>query len=324
MTPLLDDARRRAHKTRNQLHSVLLVGGLGLLTAFSAWLLWSWTGVLVTLVWIAALYVFAPRLPPQMIMRMYRAQRIDPQHGGQIAYIVDELARRARLPATPALYVIPSMTLNAFATGKPGNAVIGVTEGLLRRLSMRELAGVLAHELSHVRNNDLAVMALADVMTRFTQVLSYLAVILAIFNLPAWLLGDSDMPFSALLLLYLAPTIGSLLQLGLSRTREYDADLEAALLTGDPRGLASALDKLERYQGHFWEDLMLPVPSRRIPQPSLLRSHPPTEQRVARLLALENRQMAPPIEVVEEPMVSLVGRSPGSMQPRYRFPGVWF
>ena len=228
MTPLLDDARRRAHKTRNQLHSVLLVGGLGLLTSFSAWLLWSWTGVLVTLVWIAALYVFAPRLPPQMIMRMYRAQRIDPQHGGQIAYIVDELARRARLPATPALYVIPSMTLNAFATGKPGNAVIGVTEGLLRRLSMRELAGVLAHELSHVRNNDLAVMALADVMTRFTQVLSYLAVILAIFNLPAWLLGDSDISLSALLLLYLAPTFGSLLQLALSRTREYEADATGA------------------------------------------------------------------------------------------------
>ena len=310
MTPLLDDARRREHKTRNQLHSALLVGGLGLVTAFSAWLLWSWTGVLVTLVWIAALYVFAPRLPPEMIMRMYRAQRIDPQHGGQIAYIVDELARRAELPATPALYVIPSMTLNAFATGTPGNAVIGITEGLLRRLSLRELAGVLAHELSHVRNNDLSVMALADVMTRFTQVLSYLAVILAIFNLPAWLLGDSDISLSALLLLYLAPTIGSLLQLGLSRTREYDADLEGAELTGDPRGLASALEKLERYQGHFWEDLMFPVPSRRIPQPSLLRSHPPTEQRVARLLALENRELAPPIEVVEEPMVSLVGRAP--------------
>jgi heat shock protein HtpX len=324
MTPLLDDTRRREHKARNELQSGLLVGGLGLVVAFSAWLIWSWTGVLVTVLWIAALYVFAPRLPPEMIMRMYRAQRIDPEHGGQISYIVDELARRAQLPATPALYVIPSMTLNAFATGTPARAVIGITEGLLRRLSMRELAGVLAHELSHVRNNDLSVMALADVMTRFTQVLSYLALFLAIFNLPAMLLGDSDIPFSALLLLYLAPTIGSLLQLALSRTREYDADLEGAELTGDPRGLASALTKLERYQGTFWEDLMLPVPSRRIPQPSLLRSHPPTDKRIERLLALENRELAPPIEVVEEPMVSLVGMGPGSMQPRYRFPGVWF
>ena len=159
MTPLLDDASHRAHKTRNQLHSALLVGGLGLVTAFSAWLLWSWTGVLVTLVWIAALYVFAPRLPPEMIMRMYRARPLDPSHGGQILYIVAGAGRRARLPATPAVYVIPSMTLNAFATGTPDKAVIGITEGLLRRLSLRELTGVMAHELSHVRNNDLAVMA---------------------------------------------------------------------------------------------------------------------------------------------------------------------
>ncbi len=323
MTPLPDDASHRAHKTRNQLHSALLVGGLGLVTAFSAWLLWSWTGVLVTLLCIAALYVFAPRLPPEMIMSMYRARPLDASQSGQILYIVQELSRRAKLPAVPEVYVIPSMTLNAFATGTPDKAVIGITEGLLRRLSLRELTGVMAHELSHVRSGDLAVMSLADVMTRFTQALSYLAVILAIFNLPAWLLGDSDMPFSALLLLYLAPTIGSLLQLGLSRTREFDADLEGTLLTGDPRGLASALEKLERYQGSIWEDL-LPVPSRRIPQPSLLRSHPPTDQRVARLLALENREMAPPIEVVEEPMVSMVGMGPGSMQPRYRFPGVWF
>ena len=324
VTPSLDDARRREHKARNVLHSALLVGGLGLVTTFSAWLLWDWTGVLIALAWIGVLYAFAPRLPPALIMRMYRARWIDPRQGGQIGYILEVLARRAGLPAVPALYVIPSMTLNAFATGTPGKAVIGVTEGLLRRLSLRELGGVLAHELSHVRNNDLAVMGLADVMTRFTQVLSYLAVFLAIINVPAMLLGDSDISFSALLLLYLAPAIGNLLQLGLSRTREYDADLEAAMLTGDPRDLAAALDKLERYQGHFWEDLMFPVPGRRIPQPSLLRSHPPTQARIARLLALENRDMPPPIEIVEEPSVSMVGFGPGSMQPRYRFPGVWF
>ena len=323
-TPSLDEARRLEHKAVNTRQSALLVGGLGLVTTFAAWLVWDWPGVLIALAWIGTLYAFAPRLPPELIMRMYRARRIDPGQGGQIGYVLDVLARRAGLPAVPALYVIPSMTLNAFATGTPDRALVGVTEGLLRRLSLRELAGVLAHELSHVRNNDLAIMGLADVMTRFTQALSYLALILAVFNLPAMLLGDSDIPFSALLLLYLAPTIDSLLQLGLSRTREYDADLEGAMLTGDPGGLAAALDKLERYQGRFWEDLMFPVPGRRIPQPSLLRSHPPTQDRIARLLALENRELPPPIELVEEPSVSMVGFSPGGMQPRYRFPGVWF
>jgi heat shock protein HtpX len=324
VTPLLDVASRRKHTAKNALHAALLMGGLGLLTAFSASLLWGWAGVLVALAWIGLIYAFAPRLPPELIMRVYRARRLDPRQGAQIIHIVELLARRAELASTPPIFIIPSMTLNAFAAGTPNKAVIGITEGLLRRLSLRELTGVLAHELSHVRNNDLAVMSLADVMTRFTQALCYLALFLAVINLPAMLLGDSDISLGALLLLYLAPTAGSLLQLSLSRTREYEADIEGATLTGDPRGLASALDRLERYQGHFWEDLMYPVPSRRIPQPSLLRSHPPTKERIQRLLALENRELPPPVEVIEEPMVSMVGFGPGSMQPRYRFPGVWF
>jgi heat shock protein HtpX len=214
--------------------------------------------------------------------------------------------------------------VNAFAAGTSKKAAIAVTEGLLRRLSLRELTGVLGHEISHIANHDLTVMNLADVMTRFTQVLSYLALFLAIFNLPALLLGDSDVSFSALLLLYLAPTIGSLLQLSLNRAREFDADLAGASLTGDPAGLASALKRIERLQGTFWEDMMLPVPGRRIPVPSVLRTHPPTEERIERLSALEAAQLPPPIDLHEEPMVSLAGLGPGSMRPRLRFPGVWF
>ena len=119
MMPLLDDDRRRQHKFRNDLHSVLLVAGLGLVTTLSVWLLWSWLGVLVTLVWFAALFYFAPRMPPELVMRMYRARPLDPRHGEQITYIVDELSKRANLPAPPTVYVVPSMTLNAFASGTP-------------------------------------------------------------------------------------------------------------------------------------------------------------------------------------------------------------
>jgi heat shock protein HtpX len=259
-----------------------------------------------------------------MIMRFFRARQLDPRHGSQILHIVDVLSDRAELPAAPRVYVIPSMTLNAFATGTPQNAVIGVTEGMLRRLGINELAGVLAHEISHIRNNDLAVMGLADVLTRVTQALAYLAIVLALVNLPAFLLGEADFHLLALALLYLAPTASSLIQLALSRAREYDADLEAASLTGDPASLASALEKLERYQGHFWEDMRLPVPGRRIPQPSLLRSHPKTEDRIARLRALTDRPMLPHLAVADEPMVSLIGLGPVAMRPRYRWTGVWF
>ena len=324
MTPFLDQTSLRAHKARNTLHSALLVGGQGLLTGFSAWLVWGGMGVAVTLVAIGVIYAFAPRLPPEIVMRMYRARPLDPRTGGSIVHIVDALSDRAELPAPPTVYVIPSMTINAFATGTPQKAVIGVTEGLLRRLNLNELAGVLAHEISHIRNNDLAVMSLADVMTRFTQLLSYIAIFLALFNLPAFILGDAEISLIGLALLYLAPTAGSLIQLALSRTREYDADLEGAGLTGDPAALASALEKLERYQGHFWEDMTLPVPGRRIPQPSLLRSHPLTAERVARLRALHGRPMLPQIPIVEEPMVSLVGLGPIAMRPRYRWTGAWF
>jgi heat shock protein HtpX len=324
MMPFLDSNALRTHKLRNTLHSLALVGGLGLITGFCAWLIWGAMGVAATLVGLGVIYAFAPRLPPEMVMRFYRARRIDPGHGSQIIHIVDVLSDRAELPAPPRIYVIPSMTLNAFAAGTPQNAVIGITEGLLRRLNVNELAGVLAHEISHVRNNDLAVMALADIMTRCMQALAYLALFLALFNIPAFLLGDSEVPLIGLVLLYLAPTAGSLIQLALSRTREFDADLEAASLTGDPEALASALQKLERYHGRFWEDMRLPVPARRIPQPSLLRSHPKTEDRIARLKALGDRPLLPQLPVVEGPMVSPAGVAPAAMRPRYRWTGVWF
>jgi heat shock protein HtpX len=327
MTPFLDPKTHRAHRARNTLHSAVLVGGLGLLTGFSAWLIMGGMGVAITLVALGFIYAFAPRLPPELMMRFYRARRLDPRHGSRILHIVDVLSDRAELPAAPRVHIIPSMTLNAFAAGMQQNAVIAVTEGLLRRLNLSELAGVLAHEISHIRNNDVAVMGLADIMTRVTQGLAYLALFLALINLPAFVLGEAEFPLIALVLLYLAPTAGSLIQLALSRTREYDADLEAVSLTGDPASLASALEKLEHYQhdqGRFWEDMRLPVPGRRVPVPSLLRSHPRTEDRIERLRALADRPLLPQMAIAEDPMVSLVGLGPVAMRPRYRWTGVWF
>ena len=323
MGPHLDAEQQRMHKQRNMLHSAMLTGGIGLLMALSAYLLWGWFGIVWAAIATMLMFALGSRIPPQAVMRMYGARRVHPTHGNQLVHIVETLAQRAELPTSPQLYVIPSATLNAFATGRPQNAAIAITEGLLRRLEMREVAGVLAHEMSHIRNNDLWVMGVADAMSRFTQALSYAAVVLFIISIPGALSGDSDMPWLAIALLYLAPTISSLMQLGLSRTREYDADLEGAMLTGDPIGLASALRKLERYQGQFWEDMVFPG-ARRIPHPSLLRSHPATEDRVERLLQLRGKPELPPIVIVEGPMVSLVGFGPGDMHPRYRWSGLWY
>ena len=220
--------------------------------------------------------------------------------------------------------MIPSTTLNAFATGTPDRAAIALTEGLLRRLTLREIAGVLAHEISHIRNNDLAVMATADILSRLTQGLYYAGLAALFINLPALLVADVAVSWWAVLVLMLAPLLSSLLQLGLSRAREYDADVEAAMLTGDPLGLASALRRLETYTGRVWEDMLPPVPARRVPAPSVLRTHPDTASRVERLLALRDIQQLPQIVVVEEPVISLAGWGPIEMRPSYRFPGLCY
>lgn len=322
---MLDPAAEQAHKRANLVHTVLLLGSIGGLLAVSTGLLWGWVGIVTALAWIGVLSFFGARVPADVVIRLYKGQLVDPHSGGQLTLIMDQLSERAELNHRPNLYVIPSMTMNAFATGTANRAAVAVTEGLLRQLTMREIAGVLAHEVSHIRNNDLWVMGLADLMSRFTQVLSYVAVVLAGANVLALLVaGEAAYSWIAIILLYLAPAASNLLQLGLSRVREFDADLEGARLTGDPEGLASALVKVERYTGRFWEDLMFPIPARRVPQPSVLRSHPTTEARIARLQELDPRTTLPPIVVVEQPMVSLVGFGPIAMRPRYRFPGLWF
>ena len=197
----------------------------------------------------------------------------------------DRLAGRAGLRRRPRLYYVPSRLLNAFAVGRPDDAVIALTDGLLRSMRLRELAGILAHETSHIRNNDLWLMGLADLVGRLTRLMTMLGLFLLILAVPLWIGGAASFPWLVIPLLVFAPQLTTLLQLALSRAREYEADLDAAGLTGDPAGLASALAKLERFQRGMWEQIL--IPGYRLPEPSLLRSHPPTEERIARLRELQ-------------------------------------
>jgi heat shock protein HtpX len=321
---LLDEASRSERQRTNRLHAILLVAGIAAVLAAATFMIWGMVGVAVTFAVVAGIVLLSPRVPPETIMRLYRATPLAPSHAGPLDAVLSVLAARADLPRAPSLYVIPSMALNAFATGTRERSAIGVTEGLLRRLTMREIAEVMAHEISHVRNGDLRVMGLADVMSRFVQSLSYVAVLLAFLNLLALMGGEEGVPWIAILLLYLAPAVAGLLQLALSRSREFHADHEGAMFTGDPLGLASALRRLESYTGTLWEEMTLPVPARRIPVPSVLRTHPETEERIERLIALKDEITGPPLAVGDGPMISLVGLGPGQMRPRYRWPGLWY
>ncbi|MEM1376865.1 MAG: M48 family metalloprotease, partial [Pseudomonadota bacterium] len=153
-------------------------------------------------------------------------------------------------------------------------------------------------------NEDIKVMSIADMVSRFTSTLSIMGIIAIFFNISGFF---GTIPWLGILAMMFAPTIGSLLQMALSRTREFDADFGAALLTGDPDGLSSALHKLEAWQKRKLEAMALPVG--RLNQPSMLRSHPPTEQRVERLNALKPTLM-------EKPSVKLVRPVRRSPVPR--------
>ena len=311
-------------RDHNLIDTVVLIGAMTVLTGVSAFQFLAWPGLLAAVVFVGLLAFAAPHVPATLVMRVYRAIPVDPRNGRDIYAVLEELRLRAGMETAPALYVIPSLTLNAFSAGTPQNAAIAVTEGLLRKLNLRQTAGVLAHELSHIRNNDLRILALADALSRAMQMLSWVALVLAAVYLPQYLAGNARVPWLGLALLYLAPALCTLLQLALARTREFEADLDAANLTGDPAGLALALRSIERYQGRIWEDLIFPS-SRRVPQPSILRTHPETEARIERLRQVSPSLGGEPIAVDEDgPRVSLVGMGPSEMRPRYRVPGVWF
>jgi heat shock protein HtpX len=311
----------------NLTQAASLLAGFVFLVTIPTVLLWGAAGALAAVLLLAAVWPLAARMPPEAVMRLYQATHVAPDDS-QLSSLVDVLSHRAGLQQRPALYVIPSMALNAFAAGTRDHSAIAVTEGLLRRLTLAETAGVLAHEVAHIRNDDLLVMGLADVITRVLQIMSYVALGLALYNVLAFVMGEDPISWWAVLCLYLAPALSSLFQLRLSRSREFLADAHATDLTGDPGALASALRRLEPYTGHFWEDLMFPVPARRIPHPSLLRSHTDTEDRIERLLArtAPNHPQAQhdPLVIIEQPMMTLVGYGPGDMLPRYRWPGLLF
>jgi len=318
----LDEAERRRHKIRNVVQSVVLLGGMVLLLALCGWLLFGPDGMIGMALGAALALAFSPRISPRMVLRLYRAREIAAFELPELHRLVQVLAGRAGLGRAPSLHCVPSAMLNAFAVGDRDDAAIVVTDGLLRTLTRRELAGVLAHEISHVRNNDLWLMGLADLIGRLTRLMSLFGFGLLLVGLPVWLLGGAGPSLLLVLVLILAPQSTLLLQLALSRAREFDADLDAAGLTGDPAGLASALVKLERFQRGLWEQIFMP--DHRLPEPSLLRTHPPTEQRVARLEALygEEPEAFDPIGAHAAPLEIGWPRIGGS--PRGRVIGYWY
>lgn len=280
----IDPERFFSHRGVNRLQTLLL---LGLMTGYAglvSWLLWGADGLWFVLVWGAVLLFFSPQLSGRWVLRMYGARPLPLAQAPRYHQALAVLAQRASLPRPPSLWWVPSPMVNAFAVGRRDESAIAVTDGLLRTLSPRELVAVLAHEAAHIAHGDLFVMSLADIISRITSAMSFAGLVLIFLSLPQALSGG-DVDWWPLILLAAAPQVNLLAQLGLSRTREFDADLTAAQLTGDPEGLASALVKLEQVQNGFLRRIFFP--GQGVPEPSWLRTHPTTEERVQRLRDLQ-------------------------------------
>jgi heat shock protein HtpX len=310
------------HTFINLAHTLILFVGMLLVLGVSGYALFGPPGVYGAVLLIVISLVLSPRISPRTLLRLYGAVPLTAASAPELDAMLRELARRANLTRIPQLYYVPSQVTNAFAVGSPRDAAIGVTDGLLRRLTLRELAGVLAHELSHVRHNDLWVMNFADVLSRVTSLLANVGQLLLLINLPLVLMGQATISWLAIAMLIVAPLLNGLLQLALSRTREYDADRGAVALTGDPAGLASALLKLERYTAALLRQIV--VPGHGVPQPSILRTHPPTRDRIARLermAAAQGRSFLPEPETLAAlpPQLARIER-----RPRYRVMGLWY
>ena len=305
------------HRSINRIQTALLVLTLIGIAALASGLLFGEGGLWMALGASIFALLFEPAAASTLTLRLYRARPIHPGDAPELWEIVRDLATRAGLPAVPIPHYIPSAVVNAFATGSKRHSAIALTDGILRSLTPRELAGVIAHEVAHIANDDLRVMGLADYISRLTSLLALLGQIAIILSLPALLVGAAEVNWFGLFLLAVSPQLALLAQLGLSRVREFDADHLAAQLTGDPHGLASALAKIERVN-RSWRAWLMPGWGN--PEPSWLRTHPATPDRIARLLELVPQH---PVTLRPHPFYTAPEPVKAMRSPRWHPGGLW-
>jgi heat shock protein HtpX len=276
----------------NALKTAVLLGGLGGLLVLIGGALGGQTGLIIGLALGLAMVGFSYWKSDVLAIKAARAVPANEQQMPEYFAIVRELTEKAGMPM-PKLYVSPEMQPNAFATGRnPEHAAVAVTQGILQVLDWDELRGVLAHEISHVGNRDILIGSVAAaVATGITFVASMLQWA-AIFGRN----DDDENPLALLAMAFLAPIAAGLLQMALSRSREFEADRSGARLLGDGEPLARALTKIDAYAhrvpmdidpAHAQAFIVNPLTGRKMHFANLWRTHPPTEDRVRRLRARE-------------------------------------
>lgn len=249
-------------------------------------------GVILALLLAFGMNFFSYWYSDAMVLKMTGAQQVDARSAPQFYAVIEELAAKANLPM-PKVYLIHEDAPNAFATGRnPEHAAVAATTGILGILSHRELRGVMAHELAHVKHRDILISTIAATMAGAIAALANMAMFMGSRDAE----GRPSNPIASIAVAVLAPIAASLIQMTISRAREYEADRGGAEISQDPEALASALDKIHRYaagtrfnavERHPETAQMMilnPLSASGISQ--LFSTHPPTEERIARLMSM--------------------------------------
>ena len=269
--------------------SILMAGIVALFGALGG-MIGGRQGMLIALVFAGAMNVWAYWFSDKMVLKMYRAREVDASSSPYLYNMVRELARRAELPM-PKVYVIDEAQPNAFATGRnPEHAAVAATTGIMQMLSERELRGVMAHELAHVRNRDILISTISATIAGAISSLAQFGMFFGSND------EDRPNPIVAIILMILAPLAGMLIQMAISRTREFGADRGGAEISGDPNALADALAKIDAYargipmrtaEAHpETAQMMIMNPLSGGGLKGLFSTHPSTAERIARLRSM--------------------------------------
>jgi heat shock protein HtpX len=280
----------------NTMKTTLLLGLMTVLIIFIGGAVGGQGGMIMAFFLAGIMNVGSYWFSDKIVLAMYRAKEIPPQEHPEIHQMIMELAQHAGIPK-PKVYLIEDDSPNAFATGRnPEHAVVAVTSGILRILSRQELKGVLAHELAHVKNRDILVGSIAATMAGAIMILANMARFAAFFggSRDSEERGSGGGIIGLLVMTIVAPIAAMLIQMAISRSREYLADASGAQFSGSPMGLAGALEKLEIASKRIpMEDpkpatahmfIVNPLSGRSLL--NLFSTHPPIEERIARLRSM--------------------------------------